>query len=126
MKRKHARRLARRAKTGDNSIQKSRPDEISAKNRYLSSHKRERVHERAGYQCEYRGPDGTRCRARTGLEIEHVFPFALHRTHDEKHLRLYCGPHNRLAAEKVFGAGFIQKKIDASRQERRLNGVRLS
>lgn len=79
------------------------------------------MHERAGYQCEYRGPDGTRCRARAGLEIEHTLPFAIHRTHDEKYLRLYCGPHNRLAAEKVFGKEFIEEKISASRQDRRSN-----
>jgi hypothetical protein len=124
VKRKHARRLARKTKPADNPIRKSRPDEISAKNRYISSHKRERVQERAGYQCEYRGPDGTRCRARTKLEVEHLLPFALYRSHDEKHLRLYCGPHNRLAAEKVFGAGFIQNKIDTARQKRRSNSVR--
>ena len=95
----------------------SRARKISTKNRYLSSQVRERVHERADYQCEYRGPDGTRCRSRTGLEIEHLLPFALYRSHDEKHLRLYCGPHNRLAAEKVFGTAFIQEKIDASRRK---------
>jgi hypothetical protein len=111
MKRKLARRLERKPRKADNSRYKPRPDEVS---RYIPTQTRERVYERAGYQCEYRGPDGTRCRSRTGLEIEHTLPFALHRSHNEKHLRLYCGPHNRLAAERVFGAAFIQKKIDAS------------
>jgi hypothetical protein len=110
IKRRYARRLARK------SVKEPRPDEVRAKSRYISSQKRERVHERAGYQCEYRGPDGTRCRSKAGLEIEHLLPFAIHRSHDEKHLRLYCRPHNRLAAEKVFGAAFIQNKIDASRR----------
>ncbi|MGH9461552.1 MAG: hypothetical protein ACRD1X_10075 [Vicinamibacteria bacterium] len=99
------------------TAKQSRARKISTHSRYISSHKRERVHQRAGYQCQYRGPDGTRCRARTGLEIEHLLPFALYRTHDEKHLRLYCGPHNRLAAEKVFGTAFFQNKIDASRRK---------
>ena len=106
LKRKRARRLERDAKRrGDTTRNESRPDEI-----------RERVHERAGYQCEYRGRDGTRCRARTGLEIEHERPFALYRSHDERFLRLHCPPHNRLSAEKVFGVAFIQEKIDASRR----------
>jgi hypothetical protein len=113
VKRKHARRLAREAKTNDNSRHKSRPDEISTKDRYVPSQSRERVQERAGYQCEYQGPDGTRCRARAGLEIEHKLPFAIYRSHDEKHLRLYCGPHNRLAAEQFFGAEFIQQKASS-------------
>jgi len=62
------------------------------------------------------GPDGTRCRARTGLEIEHGRPFALYRSHDERFLKLYCKAHNRLAAERVYGPEFIQRKIAASRQ----------
>jgi len=124
VKRKHARRLTRKAKSRDNSIQKSRPDEISTQSRYISSHKRERVHERAGYQCEFRAKDGTRCRSRTGLEIDHLLPFALYQSHDEKFLRLLCRSHNRLAAEKVFGAEFIQDKIDAARLKRRSSSVR--
>ena len=110
VKRKRARRFARNSKSTDNSRRKPCPGKVSAKNRYIPSHIRERVHERAGYQCQYEGPDGTRCRSRTGLELEHVLPFALYRSHDEKYLRLLCGPHNRLAAEKVFGAAFIQEK----------------
>ena len=113
VKRKRARRLARRSSSSDNSRQESGPDQVS---RYIPPHIRERVHERAGYQCEYRGPDGTRCRSRTGLEVEHMLPFALYRSHDEKYLRLFCRPHNRLAAEQVFGTAFIQEKIDASRR----------
>jgi len=111
MKRKIARRRERKSRKDDNCRQRTRPDEVS---RYVPSHVRERVHERAGYQCEYRAEDGTRCRSRTGLEIEHLRPFAIHHSHDENLLRVYCGPHNRLAAERVFGAAFIQEKIDAS------------
>jgi hypothetical protein len=72
LKRKRARRLARKWRSADNSRQKSRAREVFAKSRYIPSHVRERVHGRAGYQCEYRGSDGTRCRLRTGLEIEHL------------------------------------------------------
>ncbi len=112
LKRKRARRLERESKTGG----KPCPGKVSAKTRYIPSEVRERVHDRAGYQCEYRGPDGTRCRSRTGLQIEHLRPYALFRSHDERYLRLHCGPHNRLNAEKVFGAEFIREKIDASRR----------
>jgi hypothetical protein len=111
VKRKLARRRERKPRKADNSRQRPRPDEVS---RYVPSHVRERVHERAGYQCEYRSEDGTRCRSRTGLEIEHLRPFAIHRSHDERFLRVFCRSHNRLAAEKVYGAAFIQEKIDAT------------
>ena len=115
LKRKRARRLERKSKSIDNRRQESCPGKVLAKSRYIPSHVRERVHERAGYRCEYRDPDGTRCHSRTGLEVEHVLPFALYRSHDEKYLRLFCRPHNRLSAEKVFGVAFIQEKIDALR-----------
>jgi len=100
----------------------STPGRVPTKTRYISSHIRERVHERADYQCEYRGPEETRCRSRTGLQIEHLRPFALYRSHDERFLRLFCGPHNRLSAEHVFGVAFIQGKIDASRRRPAPNG----
>ena len=87
LKRKRARRLERKSKSGD----KPRPGKVSARSRYIPSEDRERVHDRAGYRCEYRGPDGTRCRARTGVEIEHLRAFALNGSHAERNLRLHCG-----------------------------------
>ena len=94
LKRKRARRLLRKSR----GIYKSCPGKIPAESRYIPSHVRELVHERAGYQCEFRGRDGTRCRARTGLQIEHLRAFALRGSHDEKNLCLHCRPHNRLTA----------------------------
>ncbi len=41
---------------------------------YVRSSVRERRMEHAGYQCEYTGPDGVRCTARTRLEIDHPIP----------------------------------------------------
>ncbi len=123
LKRKRARRLQREAKrSGEAPRKKSCPDKISAEeqkanSRYIPSEVRERVHDRAGHQCEFRALNGTRCRSRTALEIEHQRPFALHRSHDERFLRLHCRPHNRLSAERVFGVAFIQEKIDASRRK---------
>jgi 5-methylcytosine-specific restriction endonuclease McrA len=114
VKRKLARRLERKPRKADNSRPQTRAREVS---RYIPTHTRERVQQRAGYQCEYRASDGTRCRSRTGLEIEHLKPFALYHSHDEQHLRLFCRAHNRLNAEKVYGVAFIQGKIDASRRK---------
>jgi hypothetical protein len=94
----------------------ARPGEISAQegatSRHIPSELRERVQARAGYQCEYKAPDGTRCSSRTRLEIDHERPFALYRSHDERHLRLLCRRHNRFQAERVYGAGFIRAKIE--------------
>ncbi len=95
---------------------RSRPDEVSsngkAKSRYIPSEIRERVHERAGYQCQYKASDGRRCSSRTGLEIEHQRPFAIYRSHDERFLKALCRRHNGFEAECVYGAEFIRAKID--------------
>ncbi len=128
LKRKRARRLEREAKrSGKTPRKKSRLDEIpsgeqKATSRYIPSEVRERVHDRAGHQCEFRALDGTRCRSRTGLEVEHQLPFALHRSHDERFLSLQCRQHNLLSAERIFGVAFIQEKIDASRRKRLATG----
>jgi hypothetical protein len=120
-KRRLDRRREREAKRAvDKGNAKSRPDKIPhdeerGTSRYIAPEVRDRVQARAGYQCEFRGRNGTRCTSRTGLQIEHERPFAFHHSHDERFLRLFCKAHNRLAAERVYGAAFIQAKVAASR-----------
>jgi len=133
-KRKLERRLEQRAKQSEGtSTKKSRPDEVvsneptafvedRAHSRYIPSELRERVHARAGYQCEYRAADGTRCRSRTGLQMEHERPFAIYHSHDERFLKVLCHQHNGLSAERVYGAAFIRDKIRASRRRSSPNG----
>ncbi len=122
-KRKLERRKARQKATKA----KPRPEEMSgnvapgvedepARSRYVPSEAIERVHARGNHQCEYKSADGKRCRSRTGLQVDHERPFAIFRSHDERFLRLLCPPHNRLAAEHVYGAEFIQQKIDKRRK----------
>jgi 5-methylcytosine-specific restriction endonuclease McrA len=88
-----------------------------APSRLVPAEVRERVLERAGYQCQYRGPDGTRCSSRTGLQVEHTRSFAIYRTHEEKHLRAFCPAHNRCAARRFYGPEFIERKIAAARDQ---------
>jgi len=124
-KRKRERRMDKERKRSFTEA-KSRPDEIlkvaPQESRYLSSAVQERVHERAGYQCEYKSPDGRRCTSRTGLEIEHERPFAIFRSHDERFLRVLCRRHNRLRAEQVYGARLIQARIDEARRQKGVRG----
>jgi len=77
---------------------------------------RERVFARANHQCEFESEDGTRCSSRTGLEIEHTRPFGLFRDNDERWLAALCPSHNDFMAERVYGADFIQSKIDERRR----------
>jgi len=116
-------KLERRKKPENSSKTKSRLDEIAkndepAKSRYITSEVSERVHARAGYQCEYKAVDGRRCISRTGLQIEHVRPFGIFHSNDERLLKLLCAQHNGLAAERVYGPAFIQRKIDERRRRR--------
>jgi hypothetical protein len=121
--RQWARRLEREERKQTGSARESRPGEISnprgvpavprpARSRHVPARVRERVLEKADYRCEFRGPDGTRCTSRTGLEIEHTKPFAIHRDHEERFLEALCPGHNRYRAERVYGKDFIRRKID--------------
>ena len=113
-------KLERRKKRENSSKEKSRSNEIAkndepAESRYISSEVSERVHARAHYQCQFCSSDGRRCSARTGLQIEHVRPFGIYHSNDERFLELRCAQHNRLAAERVYEPAFIQRKIDERR-----------
>ena len=84
-KRKLERRRKREAKREGGTAEKPRAREVreapsksncgkgQVVSRAPSSEIRERVLERAGYQCEFRGPDGSRCTSRTGLQVNPVF-----------------------------------------------------
>ena len=127
-KRKLERRRKREARKqnpcpGDEEKQSEEPQRGETRGspavaRQVSAEVRERVLEKARHSCEYRGPDGARCRSRTGLQIEHTRPFSVYRTHDERYLRAFCPAHNLYAAEKFFGRHFIREKIDAARSEK--------
>ena len=52
---------------------------------YIASEVSERVHARAGYQCQHYAFDGRRCSSRTGLRIEHVRPFGIYLEGQERH-----------------------------------------
>jgi 5-methylcytosine-specific restriction endonuclease McrA len=89
----------RRRELNANELDPSRhvPDEI-----------RDRVFVRDGGQCTFVGADGTRCQSRKGLQIDHIVPFAASGTHDPSNLRLLCGAHNRLMAERALGRHVMQ------------------
>jgi hypothetical protein len=81
------------------------------RSRYIPAAIRALVLQRAGYQCEYRGPDGHRCESRTGLAIDHIWPYAFWGSGDEKNLQALCPNHNLWKAERDFGKEFIRRKI---------------
>ena len=85
--------------------------EKNAATRYISQKIKDRVLEKAGHQCEYQVSGGVRCSSRTGLQIDHILPFAVCHSNDEENLRVLCKAHNHFAAEEYYGAEFIEQKI---------------
>ena len=70
---------------------------------------RDEVFARDGHCCTFVSADGHRCQETRGLEIDHIKPFALGGASDElSNLRLRCGTHNRLEAERIFGVTKMQ------------------
>ncbi|GMR24297.1 MAG: hypothetical protein BMS9Abin37_2820 [Acidobacteriota bacterium] len=50
-------------------------------------------------------------------------PFGIFHSHEERFLISFCPVHNRLAAERVYGATFIQRKIDERRSVKSQGGI---
>ena len=86
--------------------------------RHIPSSVRERLLKSADYQCEFRGPGGVRCTARTRLEIDHIDPVGKGGLCGEENLRVFCRGHNLLAATREFGEEFMRGKIEGERARR--------
>jgi len=95
-------RREERAAQGDGEKSR-RQDGVSRISRHVPAAIRDAVFRRDGGRCTYVGSGGVRCSARTGLELDHIKPFALGGGHTVDNLRLLCAAHNRLRAERSFG-----------------------
>ncbi len=94
-------------------------DRSPGRSRYIPSSRRERAFARASYQCEYHGPGGVRCTERTGLEIDHVVPYAQGGTNSASNLRVLCPSHNQFVAAQEFGEAFVRGKVEERRAGQR-------
>jgi len=68
--------------------------------------------ERDGLRCSYTGPDGHRCSARGFLQIHHEHAWAKGGPDTPDNLRLLCARHNRLLAEREYGAQYVGRAIE--------------
>jgi hypothetical protein len=103
-----------RCKQEDNA--KNQPREktkISNNNRsrYLSPATKDKVFTRDGGKCTYVSKNGRRCNSTWGLQIDHIEPHARGGSNGASNLRLLCGRHNRIEAERVFGAGHMTQFV---------------
>jgi hypothetical protein len=76
---------------------------------------RRTVWQRDGGRCTFTSDKGHRCESRTRLEFDHVQPVARGGLTTAANLRLRCRAHNQLAAERAFGAGFMERKREEAR-----------
>jgi 5-methylcytosine-specific restriction endonuclease McrA len=68
---------------------------------------RREVAARDELRCTYVSENGCRCPARTLLQIHHEAPWARGGASTVENLRLLCAAHNRLLAERDFGARYV-------------------
>ena len=93
-----------------------------ARSRTIPTQRRDQLLIRAGHRCEYRSSDGLRCSERSRLTIDHIVPWGLGGANEAGNLRVLCFAHNRLHADRCFGAGFMIQKIESARSDRRPSG----
>ena len=70
---------------------------------HIPNEVRRAVANRDGGQCTYVDGEGRRCACRAFLQLHHEQAHALGGLATLENLRLLCGPHNRLLAERDFG-----------------------
>jgi hypothetical protein len=102
-----ARQKRRIEKKGSASLHSHRW-ELSDCSRHIPDEVRDVVFIRDGGQCTFVAADGTRCQRRKGLEVDHITPFANNGPLELSNLRLLCGGHNRLMAERTMGRQVMQ------------------
>jgi len=92
--------------------------------RHVPAHVRRAVSDRDRYQCTFVSAAGRRCVERRFLEYDHVHPVARGGQATVENTRLRCRAHNQFEAERVYGAGFMREKREASGVGRRTSAAR--
>jgi hypothetical protein len=83
----------------------------TARRTHVSNAVRREVALRDENRCTYLSNHGQRCTARAFLQIHHEHPWALGGGETVSNLRLLCGPHNRLLADRDFGAEHVARQM---------------
>lgn len=106
------RRIIRRKDESSNLNGEFAPaDPSMAQSRKIRIALRDVIWVRDGGRCMYYSDSGDRCPEVSGLEIDHVRPFALGGSSDDPdNLRLMCRAHNLLLARRVFGASADKRR----------------
>jgi len=103
--RRETRKLARKHHESAKKPVASREE----RSRYVPETVRDEVFTRDKSRCTFRGPTGERCSSTHGPQIDHIVPFGRGGTNTASNLRLLCAKHNRLEAERIYGASAIRR-----------------
>jgi 5-methylcytosine-specific restriction endonuclease McrA len=99
-----ARQRRRDARREKNHSRRREWNAASRRTRHIAAEVRDEVLVRDQGECSYVAPDGTRCRSKNAVQIDHIRPWAVGGGNESSNLRLLCAAHNRLAAEHTLGA----------------------
>jgi hypothetical protein len=83
--------------------------ETPDRSRHIPATTRDAVFARDKGGCTYVSRSGERCDATHNLQIDHVVPYARGGSSMIKNLRLLCARHNKIEAERAYGAGAIRR-----------------
>lgn len=97
--------VAQATRKGERSVGTSQEGAQSPRRarRHIPEAIRDAVFIRDGGRCTFVDKGGERCTETIGLQVDHIRPFALGGRSQASNLRLLCGTHNRLLAERTFG-----------------------
>jgi 5-methylcytosine-specific restriction endonuclease McrA len=105
-------RAERRSKKKRRAGVEARVKSTKEDSRYIPLAVRDDVYKRDGGTCSFVGSNGKRCNSDYSLQYDHYpVPYARGGPSTVNNLRLLCAKHNRYAAEKTYGEGFIQKFV---------------
>ncbi|HXK16250.1 MAG TPA: HNH endonuclease [Polyangiaceae bacterium] len=88
-----------------------RVGQAARKRAHIASELKRQLVARDGASCSFVCDDGERCGARAFLQIHHEEAWAKGGPDTLDNLRLVCAAHNRLLAEREFGAAHVESAI---------------
>jgi len=78
--------------------------------RHIPARVKRIVRKRDEGQCTHVSELGQRCEARSDLEYDHILEYARGGEATAGNIRLRCRAHNRLGADRTYGARFMERK----------------
>jgi hypothetical protein len=94
------------------------PRGLGKDSRHIPAEVRRAVWARDGGRCTFVSDSGRRCESRTGLQFDHVHPFACGGEATVSGIRLRCRAHNQYEAERAFGPELMRHKRLAAAEAR--------